>query len=85
MGVIAVFTVVQLLEANVIFPFAVGNRLHINTLITLVVIVAGGIIWGIAGMILFIPFVAILKLVADKAEGMEAISILLGPGDTMKE
>lgn len=81
LGVIAVFTVVQILEAHVIFPMAVGNRLHINTLVTLIVIIAGGIIWGVAGMILFIPFVAILKLIADKAEGMEAVSILLGPGD----
>jgi len=81
LGVIAVFTLVQILEAHVIFPFAVGNRLHINTLVTLIVIITGGIIWGVAGMILFIPFVAILKLIADKATGMEAVSILLGPGN----
>ncbi|MGI8893586.1 MAG: AI-2E family transporter, partial [Bacteroidia bacterium] len=85
LGVVAVFTIVQILEANVIFPVAVGNRLHINTLVTLIVIIAGGIIWGVAGMILFIPFVAILKLIADKAEGMEAISILLGPGEENKK
>ena len=84
LGVIAVFTVVQILEANVIFPVAVGNRLHINTLVTLIVIIAGGIIWGVAGMILFVPFIALLKLIADKAEGMEAVSILLGPGDNEK-
>ena len=84
LGVIAVFTVVQILEANVIFPVAVGNRLHINTLVTLIVIIAGGVIWGVAGMILFIPFIAILKLIADKAEGMEALSILLGPGEAKK-
>jgi predicted PurR-regulated permease PerM len=85
LGVITVFTIVQILEANVIFPFAVGNRLHINTLVTLIVIIAGGVIWGVAGMILFVPYVAILKLIADKAEGMETVSILLGPGETGKE
>ncbi len=80
-AVVCVFAFVQVLEANVIFPVAVGNRLQINTLVTLIVIIAGGIIWGAAGMILFLPFVAMAKIVADKTENMKALSILLGPGD----
>lgn len=80
LGVVVIFTVVQYLEANVIFPLAVSNRLNINTLITILVILAGGVIWGAAGMILFIPFVAILKLVADRTESLKLISTLLGTG-----
>jgi predicted PurR-regulated permease PerM len=80
LGVVAVFAVVQYLEANVIFPWAVGRRLEMNTLATLVVIVTGGIIWGASGMILFVPFAAILKLIADRMEGKEwrAVSGFLG-------
>lgn len=78
LGVILVFTIVQYLEANVIFPFAVSNRLNINTLATIVAILAGGILWGGIGMILFIPFLGILKLIADKSESLKGISILLG-------
>ena len=80
LGVVAVFAVVQYLEANVIFPWAVGRRLEMNTLATLIVIVAGGIIWGASGMILFVPFAAILKLIADRMEGKEwkAVSGFLG-------
>jgi hypothetical protein len=40
-------------------------------------ILAGGIIWGTAGMILFVPFLGILKVLSDKTKGMEAISMLL--------
>ncbi|HMT28796.1 MAG TPA: AI-2E family transporter, partial [Bacteroidia bacterium] len=80
MGVIGVFTVVQYLEANIIFPWAVSQRLQLNTLVTLAVIVVGGILWGAAGMILFIPFAGILKLIADRMEGWEAISKFLGKG-----
>ncbi|HAT76069.1 MAG TPA: AI-2E family transporter, partial [Flavobacterium sp.] len=43
-GVIFVFGIVQLLEAYIIFPFAVGNRLKINTLIIILVIFIGGIL-----------------------------------------
>jgi predicted PurR-regulated permease PerM len=79
-GVVLVFTVVQYLEANLIFPWAVSYRLQVNMLFTLLAIVAGGIIWGASGMILFIPFLAILKLIADKYDDMRPISLLLGTG-----
>ena len=77
-AVIALFAVIQYLEANIIFPMAVSNKLQINMLVTLVAIIAGGIIWGAAGMILFIPFLSILKLIADKSPGMESLSKILG-------
>lgn len=78
LGVILVFTIVQILEAYLIFPLAVSQKLKINALITLAVIIMGGIIWGAIGMILFLPFVAILKLIADQVQEMKSISILLG-------
>lgn len=77
-GVVAVFSVVQYLEANVIFPFAVSSRLNVNTLVMLVAIFAGGLIWGLAGMILFVPFVGIAKLVADHHPGWKTASMILG-------
>ena len=84
LGVILVFSIVQILEAYVIFPFAVGNRLKINTLVIIIMITAGGILWGAAGMILFIPFVSIAKLIADRTESLKTLSILLGAGDPKK-
>lgn len=76
-GVIGVFAFVQYLEANVIFPKIVGKQLDLSTWATLVAIVAGGIIWGVAGMILFIPMVAILKIIAQNVPGWEPLYILL--------
>lgn len=77
-GVIAVFSFVQVLEAYIIFPFAVGSRLKINTLVIILVVIIGGILWGAAGMILFIPFISIVKLIADRTESLKTVSILLG-------
>jgi predicted PurR-regulated permease PerM len=85
LGVIIVFLIVQVLEAYVIFPFAVGSRLKINTLVIMIMITAGGIIWGAAGMILFIPFVSIAKLIADRTESLKTLSILLGDGEPQKK
>lgn len=77
-GVVAIFTFVQYLEANVIFPLAVSNRLHVNTLVMLLVIFIGGVLWGVAGMILFVPFVGILKLIADHNPKWKTLSMILG-------
>lgn len=77
-AVIAVFSVVQYLEANVIFPFAVSNRLNVNTFVMLIAIFAGGLIWGLAGMILFVPFVGIAKLIADHHPAWKTASMILG-------
>ncbi|MCU0356687.1 MAG: AI-2E family transporter [Cyclobacteriaceae bacterium] len=78
LGVIAIFTFVQYLEANVIFPLAVSSRLKINTLVTLASIIAGGILWGVAGLILFIPFLGIFKMIADRTPGLQTWALFLG-------
>lgn len=78
LGIILVFTIVQLLEANIIFPLIVGNRLKLNPLVIIIVIILGGILWGAAGLILFIPFISIVKLIADRTESLKTLSLLLG-------
>lgn len=83
-GVVIVFGIVQLLEAYIIFPFAVGSRLKINTLVIILVVIIGGILWGAAGMILFIPFVSIAKLIAIRTKGLKILEILLGEGEKTK-
>ncbi len=84
LGVISVFVFVQYLEANIIFPRIVGKQLNISTWVTLAAVIAGGILWGVSGLILFIPFVAILKLITDDIPEMEAINILIRRTDKIK-
>lgn len=76
-GVVAIFSFVQYLEANVIFPKVVGTQLNVSTFAMLVAIIAGSIIWGIAGMVLFIPFVAILKIVSENIQEWKPLNLLL--------
>jgi predicted PurR-regulated permease PerM len=78
LGVVGIFTFVQYLEANVIFPIAVSSRLNVNTLAMLLSIIVGGLLWGVSGMILFVPFVGIAKLVADHNPKWKTISMMLG-------
>lgn len=77
-GIIAIFTFVQYLEANVIFPLAVSRRLNVNTLVMLIAIFTGGLLWGVAGLILFVPYVGILKLITDHNPKWKTLSMILG-------
>lgn len=81
LGVVFILSFVQYLEANVIFPLTVGHQLRINPFATFIAIIIGGIIWGGAGMILFVPFAAILKILSDQLEGLNPLAVLLGEGE----
>lgn len=78
LGVIAVFAVVQFLEGNFITPNIVGSRVSINPMIALVALLVGGELWGISGMILFVPFVGILKHIFDQVEELKPVGYLFG-------
>ncbi len=77
LGVVMVFAFVQYLEANIIFPYVVGKQLGINTLVSIIAILLGGAIWGVSGMILFLPFLALFKLISGKINSLQAFYNLL--------
>jgi len=79
LGVMAVFGTVQYLEANLIFPWVVGVQLKVNTLASIVALFLGGVVWGVSGMVLFLPFAAILKVIADEVEEWKPLGTFLGP------
>ena len=80
LAVVAIFSFVQYLENSIIFPKVVGESLNVSTWAILIALMAGGIIWGVSGMVLFMPFIAILKIVSDNIEEWKPLNILLGRG-----
>ncbi|MEY9091564.1 AI-2E family transporter [Paenibacillus sp. RC84] len=61
--VIVVNTIVQILEGNVISPQVVGRTLHMHPLLIIFALLVGGEVAGIPGLILAVPFFAVLKVV----------------------
>jgi predicted PurR-regulated permease PerM len=68
----------QLIESYVLEPWIIGREVKLNPLVVIVAIILGGMIWGLAGMILFVPLFAILKIISNNSIGMEPIGFLLG-------
>lgn len=61
--IIAVIVLVlQFLEGNILSPLIVGKSLHMHPLFIMLALLAGGEIGGIAGMVLSIPILAVLKV-----------------------
>jgi predicted PurR-regulated permease PerM len=77
-GVFMAFYIIQLFESNLFTPKIVGGKVSMNPLMTIIALFVGNFIWGLAGMILFIPGMAILKVIFDEVEGMEPYGFLLG-------
>lgn len=76
-AVFASFYVIQTIEGNFLTPKITGSQVSLNPLMTIIALFVGNFIWGLAGMILFVPGLAILKVIFDEIEGMEAYSFLL--------
>jgi predicted PurR-regulated permease PerM len=82
-GIIVLNAVVQLIDNNLIVPKIVGNKVRINALATMVGVIIGGAVSGVAGMILSIPLIAIIKVICDHIEPLKPLGFLIG-NDTPK-
>ena len=78
LGVIIVNIVVQIIDNNILVPLIINTKVQINALVSIVGIIIGGQIAGIAGMFLAIPLMAILKIVFDRIETAEPWGYLMG-------
>jgi putative heme transporter len=76
-GVVALHGLVQFLEGNLITPKITGSKISINALAAIVALLVGGKIWGIAGMILAVPAVGILKILVSYSPSLKPFVILL--------
>ncbi|WP_296618396.1 AI-2E family transporter [Marivirga sp.] len=77
-AVAALFWVVQLLESNFLNPKIVGNSVNVNAFAAILSLIIGASIWGVAGMVLFLPFAAMLKVVCEEYEPLKPLALLIG-------
>lgn len=77
-GVIITYAIVQFLQTYILEPLVVGSRVHINPLFVILVLVAGELVWGIAGLVLAIPLLAIVKIICDHIESLKPYGFLMG-------
>lgn len=62
---VIVVTILQQIDANIINPKIVGDSLKISPLLVIFAVTLGGAYFGVLGMFLAVPVVAVLKLIID--------------------
>ena len=77
-GIIATFTVGQFIESYVLQPYVVGNKVNLDPMMTILVVVAGGIMWGVIGMILSVPLLGIVNVVFGHIKPLQPFAYLFG-------
>jgi AI-2 transport protein TqsA len=78
LGIVAAYMVIQFIDNNILMTRIVSSKVQINALVSIIVVLMGGAIWGFSGMFLSIPFVAILKIIFDRVDGLKPWGLLLG-------
>ena len=76
--VIVTIVAIHLIDSNVLLPVIVGSKVKINALITVIGVIVGEMFWGIPGMFLSIPVIAISKVIFDRIESLKPWGMLLG-------
>lgn len=79
--ILAIYYFIQIIDNNYIVPKIVASKVKINALFSIIIVIAGNALWGISGMFLSIPLLAIMKVIFDRIEPLKPWGLLLG--DTM--
>ncbi|MFW6257227.1 MAG: AI-2E family transporter [Prolixibacteraceae bacterium] len=74
----AIIVIEQLIESYVLEPLILGKEVQLNPLVVIIAVIVGGMFWGLAGMILFVPLFAMFKIISNNSPGLEPVGFLLG-------
>jgi predicted PurR-regulated permease PerM len=77
--VAASFLALAAIEGHIVEPVFLGRRLDLNPIVVLVALWVGAWIWGIAGMVIALPFLVATKVAASNSAGGGALVRFLSP------
>ncbi|SEJ57965.1 Predicted PurR-regulated permease PerM [Cyclobacterium xiamenense] len=78
LAVAAMFWLIQVIESNFLSPKVVGNSVNVNAFAAILSLIIGASVWGVAGMVLFLPFAAMLKAICESYVPLQPLAMLIG-------
>lgn len=72
------YMIIQFIDNNFLVPKVIGSKVKLNAFVSIVAVVTGGAIWGIPGMFLSIPLIAVVKVICDRIDSLQPWGFLLG-------
>ena len=74
----SIILVIQLIESYVLEPIIIGSEVKLSPLSVILAIIIGGAVWGLAGMILFVPIFAIIRIGSANTPSLKPLASLMG-------
>jgi predicted PurR-regulated permease PerM len=78
------FLIIQFVENNILTPNITGGYVHLNPFVTILTLIFGSMIWGVAGMFIIMPFMAMIKIACQHISFMKPVGYLLSDKGTEK-
>jgi predicted PurR-regulated permease PerM len=78
MWITGVIVAAQLFQNYFVEPTVVGGSVSISPFFTILILIAGGMVWGVAGIILFLPMLGILKIIFENVQPLRPFAYLIG-------
>ncbi|HAQ60728.1 TPA: AI-2E family transporter [Candidatus Delongbacteria bacterium] len=78
LAIIGTYLVIQFIQGWLLEPIIVGPHVKINPFTTVIALVLGKLVWGIPGIFLAIPIIAMAKIVCDNIESLKPYGFLIG-------
>lgn len=83
-GVAVVFTVVQIVESYVLTPWIVGERVGLSPVMVIIVLLAGGEVFGLMGVVLAVPVAGAVKtMMVEVMDWYRTSEAYLGPKESV--
>ncbi len=76
--VVVIILIINTIDHYFIEPYVVGGSVSISPVFTILILILGGVIWGLAGIVLFLPLLGILKIIFENVEGLGPYAYLIG-------
>lgn len=79
--VLVTLIIAQFIESYFIEPYLIGKRVNVNPLFAIFSVIIGAAVWGLIGMIVFLPLFSFIKAVADHVPHLRPIGYAIGKED----
>jgi predicted PurR-regulated permease PerM len=83
-GIVITYAIIQFIQGWVLEPLIVGSQVRINPLFTIIGLVIAELVWGIPGIFLAIPVIAMFKIICDHIDSLRSYGFLIGEIETRK-
>lgn len=76
-GIVLTFGIAQFVESYILEPYIVGDQVDLHPFFVILAVIIGGMIWGVMGMILAIPILAIINVVLVNIQSLKPFGFLI--------